>query len=220
MYNNSIRLESILAGNRIDGKANTHVFINDPKHGIDRNKMFIIPKAYELSDSDYMILLEDDTPPARDALRYFEWVDRTFRGDPNFISASGYNRYLEIETHEANMRERPYHVDRGTGFCPWGWSMHRDQYERFMGDGKAYEDRWGVEVNGRFDWWFTEMVKTHPGCYSVYPVVPRTNHVGGLFAEHTPSDAWLKANEYAPYGAWSQEMPDPGSREWSLVWTK
>jgi hypothetical protein len=197
-------------------EAPTHIWVNNPRHGIDLNKMFVIPKAYEISD--YMVFLEDDTiPAAEDTLRFFEWVDLTFKDDPNFISASGYNRYLEAETHEFNMRERRYAVDKGTGFCPWGWSMHKDRYERFMGDGKAYAERWGVEVNGRFDWWFTEMIKTHPGCYSIYPVVPRVNHVGGVNAEHTPSPEWLMQNEYAPYGAWTQECPDPNPVIWHPV---
>jgi hypothetical protein len=195
------------------GMGKTTILINNPRLGIDRNKMFLLPIAFEMSD--FVVFLEDDTLPSSDALRYFEFCGQKFRTDRSVMSVSGFNRYLESETHERILREEAYAIDRGIGFCPWGWGMWKDRYARIMGDGKAYEDRWGVEVNGRFDWWFTEMAKTsEEPLYSIYPVLPRTNHVGADRAEHTPSKEWLMEHEFAPYGAWTQEMQDPVTDLW------
>lgn len=197
------------------GIAPTYIFINDPRLGVDKNKLFLLPKAFE--HGDYVIFLEDDTPIAQDGLRYFEAMNRMFKDDASVLSVTGYNRYLAETEHQRVLAEESYALDRGQGFVPWGWAMWKDRYEKFMGDGSAYAERWGEEVNGRFDWWFTEAAKTQE-IFSVYPVMPRTQHVGGENAEHTPSQQWLIENEFNPYGAWSQLMPDPAPDLWRPKW--
>lgn len=190
----------------------TQVFVNDPRYGIDVNKLFILPKAFGLSD--YVIFLEDDTIPSTDALRYFEWGGRRFAEEKHVISVAGYNRYTEIAVHQRVLAEQPYEVHCGGGFCPWGWAMWKDRYERIMGDGTEYAKRWGPEVNGRFDCWFCNMM--HEPEVSTYPVLPRIQSVGGEQGEHTPSPEWHQAHEYNPYGAWSQPMPDVTDDPWVL----
>jgi hypothetical protein len=193
----------------------TQVHINNPRLGIDVNKLFIIPKAYEMTD--YMIFLEDDTIPSKDALRYFEWAAVRFAREPRIISVCGYNRYTEIATHNQVLQSQPYEVHMGGGFCPWGWAMWKDRYERKMGDGSAYAERWGEEVNGRFDWWFYHGMDAALKEGSIYPVLPRVQSIGGENAEHTPSPEWHQENEYNPYGAWSQDMPDPAFDVWRFI---
>ncbi len=185
----------------------TQLHVNSPRLGVDLNKLFLLPKAFELSN--YVIFLEDDTPPAQDALRFFEACNQKYKNDPTVVSVSSYNRYLATEEHARVLAQEPYAMDQGNGFCPWGWAMWRDRYEKTMGTGEAYKERWKDEVNGRFDWWITDTMGSIPGARTIYPVLPRTNHVGGDRAEHTPSEQYLMSHEFAPYGAWTQHMPDP-----------
>lgn len=194
------------------------VLVNSPKKGIDLNKTYLMPKAYQ--HGDYVIMLEDDTPIAQDGLRYFEAMNRMFRDDPTMISVSAYNRYTAPEEHERVLRDEPYHIDRGGQFCPWGWAMWEDRYARLIGmDGGKYLEATGDKANGLFDHNLCQLMKAEAGkAFTVYPVLPRTNHTGATEAEHTPSEKWLMDNEFSPYGAWSQDMPDPVGQEWTKKW--
>lgn len=189
--------------------------IHDPRLGVDLNKLFILPKAFE--HSEYAIFLEDDTPPARDALRFFEACDSMFRGDESVISISGYNRYLEEEEHRRVLAEEPYLLDRGGQFTPWGWATWKDRYENIVGmDGQKYKDATGDQANGLFDHNMCRWMREHGNCWTIYPVMPRTNHSAWENAEHTPNESFWRENEYAPFGAWSQDMPDPDPTLWRL----
>lgn len=199
----------------------SEVFVHEPRLGVDLNKLFILPKAFTISE--YCIFLEDDTPIAPDGLRFFEVMGSMFKGDKSVISISGYNRYMEIETHQKVLAEERYHVDRGTQFCPWGWAMWKDRYDAVIGDGENYKDTTGDQANGLFDhficgWMANSCEGNENPVYTVYPVLPRTQHVGGENAEHTPSQQWLMENEFNPYGAWSQPMPDPSGAMWTIKW--
>lgn len=190
----------------------TELIINNPRYGIDLNKLFILPKAFELSD--YVIFLEDDTFLSKDALRFFEFCGNRFQDDQGVVAVCAYHRYLTLEQHRRVLTKETYDLAKAGGFSPWGWAMWSDRYARKMGDGAAYKECWGDEANGRFDWWFNTGMD--PGEGSVYPVLPRANHIGGEQAEHTPSLEWLMANEFAPFGAWTQEMPDPPRTAWRV----
>jgi Methyltransferase domain len=194
----------------------SHIMTNNPRLGIDLNKLAVLPEAFE--SSDFVILLEDDTPPAQDALRYFEAMNQMFKDDPSVMSISGYNRYTEEEEHRRVLAEERYHLDRGEQFTPWGFGIWKDRYETVVGmDGEKYKAATGDNANGLFDHNFCRWMNEHPGHYTIYPVMPRTNHTGADRAEHTPSEEYLRENEFAPYGAWSQHMPDYVG-EWMPKW--
>lgn len=193
----------------------TRVIQHNERQGVDLNKLFVLPLAFELSD--FVIFLEDDTPPAPDALRYFEAMNAQYKDDPNVVSISGYNRYLDADEHARVLKDEPYHLDKGTGFCPWGWGMWRDRYEDICGlDGAKYLAATGDQANGLFDHNIARVMSERPGAYTVYPVLPRTNHVGWEDAEHTPSREFLMENEYAPFTAASQPMPNPLDVTWVM----
>lgn len=195
----------------------SHVWSNNPRLGVDLNKLAVMPDAFEISP--YVIFLEDDTPPAKDALRYFEAMRVMFRTDPTIVSISGYNRYLEAEEHERVLRDEPYHIDRGTQFCAWGWAMFEDMYTSIIGmDGEKYKKATGEQANGLFDHNICQWMEAHQPAYTIYPVLGRTNHTGKDRAEHTPSEVYLMENEYAPFTAASQDMPDCKGVNWIRKW--
>lgn len=193
------------------------VWQNKPRLGVDLNKLSVLPEAFLLSD--YVVFLEDDTPPAQDALCYFEAMNQMFRDDKSVISISGYNRYLEQETHERVLANETYHLDRGQQFTPWGFGIWKDRYESIVGlDGEKYKKATGLDANGLFDHNMCRWMRENQPCYTVYPVLPRTNHVGGTNAEHTKDERWLMENEFAPFTAASQPMPDCTGVEWKPKW--
>lgn len=192
-----------------------HIFINCPRLGVDLNKLFIMPKAFEISN--YVIFLEDDTIPSMDCLRYFEQAGQL--SDVMSIAAVlGYNRYTEYKTHQQVLTNEAYAIQTDTGFTPWGWATWKDRYEEIVGlSGDKYKERvddhWIGEYNGRHDWHWNTYIRNNE-LKVLYPVLPRVQSVGAEEAEHTPSAQWHSENEYNPYGAWSQKMPDPKPEDW------
>lgn len=193
-------------------QGNTTIYVNNPRRGIDLNKIFILAKAYELSD--YVIFYEDDTIPAPDTLRYFEFC-RQFGSDPDCIAVSSYDRYYSEEYHRLVLEYQPYVVlKKMQTFCIWGWATWKDRFLRLYGnDGENYIPNVD-NPNGRFDYWVTWSMENFPDNYCIFPRLPRTQSVGGENAEHTPSAQWHLENEYNPLGAWTQEMPD--TDQWQL----
>ena len=190
--------------------------INNPRLGVDLHKLKLLPAAFEYSD--YVIFVEDDTPLAPDSLQFFERVFDLYGHHPNFVSATGYNRYTEASTHAFVLANERYALDKGGQFTPWSWAMTRQRYDQIYGnDGEAYKQKWGAEANGRFDFNVSDFMASLPGAFTVYPVLPRANHIGGEHAEHTQSPEWLEANEYSPFTAASQECPEAPYDAW---WAK
>lgn len=194
------------------------IYINSPRLGVDLNKLFIMPKAFELSN--YVIFLEDDTIPSMDCLRYFECTEQL--ADIMSIAAIlGYNRYTEIETHQQVLEKEAYAIQTHDWFTPWGWATWKDRYEEIVGmDGSVYKDHvqltWTGEENGRHDWHWNTYIRNND-LKVLCPVLPRVQSIGAEEGEHTLSAQWHSENEYNPYGAWSQEMPEPKKEDWRLL---
>lgn len=182
----------------------TEVFVNNPALGCDLNKLFILPKAYELSD--YVIFIEDDcVPAAKDTLCFFEQMGERFRDDPTVLSITAFNR----PDHGDGL----YTIFHGSGFTPWGWAMWRDRYDRLVGDGRAYKEHYGSLVNSGFDNWMC--INTQPGERHFGPVQPRIQCIGAEDAEHTPSGTWHMEHMHQSFGAWQHELPIPTPEMWS-----
>lgn len=190
-------------------QGNTFVYQHKPRLGVDLNKLWLFPMAFDCDD--YVVFLEDDTIPSQDALRFFQSMDVKYRNDESVVSISGYNRYLDLAEHERVILEEPYALDQGGQFTPWGFGIWKDRYDVIVGmDGKKYLDAAGSQANGLFDHNICRWMRENPGHRTIYPVLPRIQSVGGEMGEHTPSPEWHQQNEYNPYGAWSQPMSDIG----------
>lgn len=187
---------------------NVRLLANNPRLGIDLNKLFVIPKAFERGD--YMIFLEDDTGLSKDALRYFIAMGEIFLQDKSVFSVSGYNRVPSGED-TFDISQHPYEYDVKEGFCPWGWACWRDRWDAMYPDaGAAYKEYAGEQANGLFDHWLFGK-----GLGMAYPTMGRTNHTGWIGSEHTPSLRFLMDKEFSYYGAWSEELPDPPISIWT-----
>ena len=176
-------------------------FCNNPKLGIDLNKLFVIPKAFERGDA--VIFLEDDMGSlSQDTLNYFIAMGNKFKDDLSVASISGYNRLSASQW--AQRRGEVYGVERCKGFVPWGFLVWRDRWDKMFADNaERYLRETGTQANGLFDHNWHEQ-----GYDYIRPVIGRTNHVGGENATHTPSAEWLREHEFCPFGAWSLDVPN------------
>ncbi len=182
------------------------IYTNEPRLGIDLNKLFVAEKAFERGD--YMILIEDDIGLAPDALRYFCAMGERYLRDKSVFSVSGYNRVDAEKWIYA--QQLPYAVELSRGYCPWGTGIFKDRWNEIFGDGgERYKKETGKQANGLHDHFLNELHRR-----VVVPVVGRTNHLGWENSEHTPSHAFLMANEYCRYWAVQLDLPDAGTAPW------
>lgn len=184
----------------------TSIRVNNPRLGINWNKFFLLPRAYQLSD--YVIFLEDDCVPAKDTLRFFEHMGERFRDNSSVISITGYSK----PDNSAGL----YDIFCGQGFTPWGWGMWKDRYMRIVGDGSAFKAHY--KAAGRdesFDNWMC--INTGPDEVHYGPVQPRIQCIGAEDAEHTPSKDWHMNRMYQQFGAWNYDLPEPTPDMWDAI---
>lgn len=80
------------------GHCEAEYVLHTPKLGIDGNKLWAFPRAFQ--HSDYAILLEDDIIPSRQFLRFHEWASDKFRYDPQVLSISAYSKQPASENYQ------------------------------------------------------------------------------------------------------------------------
>jgi hypothetical protein len=178
---------------------NTQYFVNTPKLGIDLNKLFIIPKAFE-AGADFVIFIEDDTVPARDLIRFMASMAEEYEGTKEIWSVCGYNNLTAEEFGRA--KSDPYMIGLARGFCPWIWGTWRDRWQEFYGDdGECYKGDTKHEANGLFDHWLSKKERV-----LIVSVVPRCRLIGEFGAEHTTPPDWER--EHNEWGAWDLDLPD------------
>lgn len=154
------------------------------RYGLDKNTYYVLTAGF--SHSDYVIHLEDDTVPAHDTLRYFEWArDYSFR--PDVISISAYNRN---GSPKYGLRD----ITIRQSFNPWGWAMSINRW---------YELRTQWVHNK----WDSTCINKHGGIKlkSVYPRISRIQNIGAKNAVHVRSEAWHKRHHYVNY--WAGDLP-------------
>jgi hypothetical protein len=193
--------------------------VQQPKLGIDLNKLFVIPKAFERGN--FVIFLEDDHIASKDALRWFIEMGERFESDEQIGFITGYSRQSE----EAFRASSPNDIgfagigDGEAGFNPSGWATWKDRWDYFFPDGgREYRMTCGEQANGLFDHYMHlrhgELLYKHernnvtgvdkpkwPGL--VGPKIARIRLIGWENAEHTPSEEYFLEHEFNEWGMWS-----------------
>jgi len=203
-FNSCVEVRKIAQSFKDSGKAgDVQIIVSHPRRGVDESKLFLLPLAFSISD--YVIFLEDDTIPSKDALDWFVWAGDKYKDDTEITSITGYNRISSIEGIN------PYQYEEQEAFIPWGWAMWEDRYEAIYGlDGNLYRSNVS-NINGEFDWWArANKVKC------VFPTVARIQSIGAELAEHTPSPEWHKENEFNEFGAWDLNLK-AGKHKWTKI---
>ena len=121
--------------------------------------------------SDYHVHLEDDTVPAPDCLRWFEWA-RKYGANPEVFNVAAYSRDSDGAADEARARR---------WFTPWGWATWRDRFDECASRWAGPNDwSWDISVNHVF---------RGDRC-EIYPALARTTNIGADLGEHATPELW------------------------------
>ena len=133
--------------------------------------------------ADYVVHLEDDTVPARDCLRYFEWANEKYRNDPEVFTVSAYSRNVPAHDQWKQVVRTPW-------FTPWGWATWRDRWAEIAPHLGAIA--WGHCTN-----------RLRGDRVEVRPLLARCQNIGSELGEHCPSPEFHRQNHFNEFGAWS-----------------
>jgi predicted O-methyltransferase YrrM len=143
--------------------------------------------------ADFVIYLDDDTVPAGDCLRFFEWARLTYRDDPTVFTVTPYAR-------EAPSPDRYFEVIRSRWFTPWGWGTWRDRWEEISASWNHDPSvSWDVRVNA-----------IRAGRFEVRPLLARIQNIGAEEGTHCPSPEFHRQFHFNEFGAWSVECARDG----------
>jgi hypothetical protein len=172
---------------------NKEVVVNPHQYGCNGNIYAACAHAFSLTD--YAVIIEDDIVPARDALRFFEYVDNGYRNDPSCFGACAYHREDAVPHHSHAV------IHNRNCFTPWGWATWRDRWEQMaaawpLGD---YQTSWDVVM--------TRYVLGSR--YQVHPRLGRAQNIGAKGGTFCPSEAFHAKNQFNPHWAGARTVP-PG----------
>lgn len=143
--------------------------------------------------ADFVVHLEDDTVPARDCLRFFDWARRAYRDDPTVFTVASYAR-------ENPPPDRYFEVIRSPWFTPWGWGTWRDRWDEISA---SWNDdpsvTWDICIN-----------RLRAGRSEVRPLLARTQNIGAEGGTHCPSPEFHRQFHFNEFGAWSVECAADG----------
>ena len=200
-------------------KGKSEYTINNPRLGIDLNKLAVIPKAFH-DGAEFVIFLEDDHVASRDAIQWFIKMGEQFRGDERIGFITGYNKQTEEEFRASTPDEIGIvGIDDGAaGFRPSGWATWKDRWDYFLpNDGEDYKRVCGTaEV---FDHYMhlrhgEELYKLNPPVVGmnkskwpgmVGPKIARIQLIGWENATHTESRQWFLEHEFNEFWMGSNE---------------
>ena len=168
---------------------------NQKRLGAHKNKKQAMSFGFEVAD--FVIMIEDDTILAPDALRFFQFARDRYESDENVFTVSAFadncrhanSTVPSIYDHALAQRRH---------YTPWVWGTWKD---RWILDMKDQWDGWDVQMNFRTPL-YDDMVsgRTSEGPdfsrfdaglrgsrVEVFPVLSRSNNIGsknGMHAEY------------------------------------
>jgi hypothetical protein len=164
-----------------------------PSENLGCNGAILAALDIGFSQNDYHIHLEDDTPPARDCLLWFEW-GRQFGSDDRVFSVTAYNTANGLRDG----------ADTRRWFTPCGWATWIDRWSEIRASWPA-----GREVT----WDVIQNTQTRGDRYEIRPTLSRTQNIGrDMGAQNTP-EIWER-EQYNEH--WAGD--DSSTSEWSLTW--
>lgn len=128
-------------------------------------------QMYAFKHFDYVVHLEDDTPLAPDALRYFQWAEQ-FVQDLSIFSVSAWGvQPREAENHNDNAR-----VVKKQWFSCWAWATWQDRWREMQHEwttGSDSDKSWDIRVD-----------EVRGPRYQIQPIVSRSNNIGEHLGTH------------------------------------
>jgi len=137
--------------------------------GCNQNTKLILADAFQ--ESDYVIHIEDDTPVAPDALRFFEWANQ-FGSDQSVFTVSGWGILPKLDAHP----DDDARVFRVYNFSSWLWATWKDRWQEML-------QKWtnGGDMNHSWD---CQLDAIRGDRVQIQPVISRTTNIGNILGTH------------------------------------
>lgn len=159
--------------------------LNETRLGTCGNTRKALSLGFELAD--FVIHIEEDCVPGRDALAYFEHCQGKYRDDAQVFAIAGWNK--------SGADEPEYAVGRRRWFTCWGWATWWDCWEEMR---KGWSMR---ELIG----WARQINNVVRGArVEIYPMLSRIQNIGekGL---RVPSPQYHMEHQRTEY--WAEDLP-------------
>lgn len=166
------------------------VSIYNPKLlGCTANIKQALTRGFAVPNTDYVIVVEDDIVLHKDALKYFEWANSSYKDDKSVFSVCAYRRSDEVSM--------AYDISRNKWFTPWGWATWRDRWQEIRA-------KWDGETTESWD----RVIQFNiiGDRYEIYPHLARSQNIGAELGTYCPSPEWHKENQFNPHGVWSIDL--------------
>lgn len=174
----------------------TDILLHTHRVGCNLNTKHI--QMYAFQHFDYVVHLEDDTLPAPDTLRYFDWA-KQFRKDSSIMTVSAWGMLPKLaETPDDNAR-----VIKRCHFSSWGWATWKDRWQEMQQDWVSNDDMassWDFGV---------EETRKRLNCQQIQPRISRINNIGSELGTHRGE---CRLTEWA--GSPGFKAPDKFIAEW------
>ena len=161
--------------------------LNETRLGTCGNTRKALSLGFELAD--FVIHIEEDCVPGRDALVYYEYCRRKYRDDRGVFTISGWNK--------SGADEPEYAVGRRSWFTCSGWATWWDRWEE-MRKGWSMKELigWGRNIN--------HVVRRER--VEIYPMLSRIQNIGEV-GMRMPSPQYYREHHWTEY--WAENLP-PG----------
>ena len=176
-----------------------HVLIDDGRVGPWRAIANAGNNAFSDPEVNFLIVCDEDTLVADDALELLMWERAQTENDPRVLLVCAHSRCCQgwdgpdvkddPDADPAIVRLQCY-------FNQWGWGTWRDCWEQVLIPGWDYDGTSGLPHQSGHDW--NIALRTMQGYLAAVPDASRTQHIGdkeGMFS-NASTLAWSKAASF------------------------
>jgi hypothetical protein len=145
--------------------------------------------AFGVTDTDYVVHVEDDVLLAADALAWFAWAGERYRADLQVLTVGAWRHDdgWQPDAQRPMNPEEHRQCRRRAFFCCWGWATWRDRWTVMRANWSRESDHtlsWDVRVS---------QLRGERGMVEVVPMISRAVNIGsmnGTHRGHHPLDYW------------------------------
>lgn len=163
--------------------------LNPKRLDCPRNTRQALSRGFE--QSDFVVHIEDDTVPAPDALRFFEYCAERYREDQTVFTVCAYNK-------ENPPPEDYYRLFRNKWFIPWMFAVWKDRWDLIKDKFDFGRGGFGINMNKYF----------RGDRYEIRPRLARCQNIGRRNGRYCPSPKFHTLKQWNKYWAGRYELPE------------
>jgi len=149
---------------------------------VDQTKIALRTLIRAFAATDYSIYFEDDTVPARDCLRYFEFCAEVFKPDDAVWSITGYTPKLKGKYDDGRRDDSEvYALRKNAWFNPWTWATWKNRWEHMRNTWGKHPFSWDLVLNKE-----REILNK----VEISPLLARTENIGAEGGRNCPGPEW------------------------------